>query len=102
MNQAFHVPIMLSSEFDATAALWTTVIPTTAAALGYYFVLRPLARRKRRAYVIYLFIYLLGVFSRVPGCFLLPFSDASRYDLLCVCVDSSARHGASCAKPNRT
>ena len=51
MNQAFHVPITVSSDLDGTAALWTTVLPTTAAALAYHLVLRPLWRKERLAYV---------------------------------------------------
>ena len=49
MNQSFYVPIILSSEYDATATLWTTVVPTAAVALAYHFILRPLKRKERLA-----------------------------------------------------
>lgn len=50
MNQLFYVPISLSSEFDELAAFWSTVVPTAAVTLGYWFVLRPLKRRERLAF----------------------------------------------------
>lgn len=85
MNQSFYMPIMLSSEYDATAALWTTVLPTAAVALAYHFVLRPRKRQERLAYAPVLFFRgcCLSLTRRRPP-------------------DSSARHGASCAKPSQT
>ncbi|KIP02137.1 hypothetical protein PHLGIDRAFT_130897 [Phlebiopsis gigantea 11061_1 CR5-6] len=50
MNQAFHVPITMSSHYDTTATMWTTVVPTTAAVLAYHLVLRPLWRKERFAF----------------------------------------------------
>ncbi|GJE93752.1 DnaJ and DUF3395 domain-containing protein [Phanerochaete sordida] len=50
MNQLFQVPITLSSEYDEVAAFWSTVVPTAAVTLGYWFVLRPLKRRERVAF----------------------------------------------------
>jgi len=50
MNQLFYVPIVLSSEFDELAALWSTIVPTATVTLGYWFVLRPLKRRERLAF----------------------------------------------------
>lgn len=47
MNQLFYLPVTLSSEFDELAAFWSTVVPTTAVTLGYWFVLRPLKQRER-------------------------------------------------------
>lgn len=51
MNQLFYVPIMLTSEFDETVTFWSTVAPTAAVTLGYWFVLRPLKRKERLACV---------------------------------------------------
>ena len=82
MNQEFHVPVVVSSDLNARATLWTTVVPTTAAVLAYHFVLRPRRRRERLAYV---------AFSRVRTALTRPCP-----------AGSSARHAANCAKPNRT
>ena len=49
MNQEFHLPITLSAQPDARATLVGTVLPATAAVLGYAFVLRPLRRAERLA-----------------------------------------------------
>lgn len=47
MNQRLFLPIVLSHEYNDTLAFWTTLVPSTALVLAYYFAFVPL-RRKRR------------------------------------------------------
>ncbi|KZT10262.1 DnaJ-domain-containing protein [Laetiporus sulphureus 93-53] len=47
LGQQFSFPITLSHDRDFSLALWTTVMPSTALVVTYFFVLRPRRRRQR-------------------------------------------------------
>ncbi|KZT28084.1 DnaJ-domain-containing protein [Neolentinus lepideus HHB14362 ss-1] len=48
MGQRLVVPVFLAPEYDPTLALCSAAVPSTAFALGYYFVLRPKRIQQRR------------------------------------------------------
>ncbi|EPQ53643.1 DnaJ-domain-containing protein [Gloeophyllum trabeum ATCC 11539] len=48
MGQRLTIPINLSDEFDPGLAFWTAVVPSSAYALGYYYILRPRRLEQRR------------------------------------------------------
>jgi len=45
------LPIVLSPEKNETLALYSIIIPSTALALGYHFILKPRRRAQRATYV---------------------------------------------------
>ncbi|EFI26766.1 hypothetical protein CC1G_15689 [Coprinopsis cinerea okayama7 len=50
-RQQFSVPVVIAGDYDPVVALWTAVIPSTAAALGYHFIIRPRRRAQRIAQI---------------------------------------------------
>lgn len=50
-KQRVTLPVVLSTEFEPVVALWSLVLPSTAAALGYHFILRPRRRALRIAQI---------------------------------------------------
>jgi len=74
LEQQFSMPVILSSEYDPSLALITTVLPVLSSLLMYRFVILP-RRRTRR---------LLCVYNFLRTCVLHPLKDAlwqsSSYD----------------------
>ncbi|KAN0085953.1 protein of unknown function (DUF3395) domain containing protein [Tylopilus felleus] len=50
LRQKWTLPIVLSPENNGTLALYSIIIPSTALALGYHFVLKPRRRVQRATY----------------------------------------------------
>ncbi|TFK49401.1 hypothetical protein OE88DRAFT_1633293 [Heliocybe sulcata] len=48
MGQRLVIPILLGLEYDGPLALGTVAVPSTAFALGYYFILRPKRIQERK------------------------------------------------------
>ena len=66
LEQQFSMPVILSSEYDPSLALITTVLPVLTSLLMYRFVILP-RRRTRR---------LLYVYNFLRACVLHPLKDA--------------------------
>jgi DnaJ family protein C protein 11 len=47
LEQRLSLPITLASDYDPSIALWTSIVPSTALALIYRFVIQPKRRRQR-------------------------------------------------------
>ncbi|KAI0790406.1 hypothetical protein C8Q75DRAFT_114809 [Abortiporus biennis] len=50
LTQRLRLPIVISHKYNEALALWTTVVPSTALVLGYYYVLVPLRHKSRREF----------------------------------------------------
>ncbi|KAG6379727.1 hypothetical protein JVT61DRAFT_10261 [Boletus reticuloceps] len=50
LRQKWTLPIVLSPENNETLALYSIIIPSTALALGYHFILKPRRRAQRATY----------------------------------------------------
>ncbi|KAF8136952.1 hypothetical protein EV363DRAFT_1394542 [Boletus edulis] len=50
LRQKWMLPIVLSPENNETLALYSIIIPSTALALGYHFILKPRRRAQRATY----------------------------------------------------
>jgi DnaJ family protein C protein 11 len=50
LRQKWTLPIVLSPENNETLAFYSIIIPSTALALGYHFVLKPRRRAQRATY----------------------------------------------------
>ncbi|KAI0042346.1 DnaJ-domain-containing protein [Auriscalpium vulgare] len=51
LGQQFIVPVTLADEYDASLALFTAALPSTAFVLAYHFILKPRRRRERIAFI---------------------------------------------------
>lgn len=51
LRQKWTLPIVLSPENNEILALYSIIIPSTALALGYQFILKPRRRAQRAKYV---------------------------------------------------